>query len=142
MSQCSIVLLLADDRFRDITEFDSFEDIGEVQEVLGLPDGITLNAANFAALKEYASLFDDEQEVILAYYRATDTFNPEEAQEAYAGTFTDGAEFAQVICEGVEYEALRSLPDYLRDCIKWSDVWDCFLHYDYFEQAGHYFRNL
>lgn len=141
MNQCSIVLLLADDLFRNITDFEDFEDIGEIQEVLGLPDGITLNAENFAALKAYAALSDDKQEIMLAYYRATDVFNPDAAMEAYVGYFVSGAEFADYLA----YECcpeLKDLPDWIALHIDWQAVWDAELHYEYFEQDDHYFRNM
>lgn len=131
-------------QWHDITDFASYDDItdmGKVQDVKGLPDGLDLKA-DFDGIIEWLSLPDDEQDIVLAYYRVTDTFNPEEAQEAYAGTFADGAEFAESLCEDVYYDALDAVPDFLRKHIDWQAVWDAELHYDYFEQDGHYFRNM
>ena len=133
-----------DGKWYDLTDFDDYEeleDVGEVQETRGLPDGLDLES-NFDDLQEWLSLSDDDQDVMLAYYEGASVFDWSEASDAYAGEYLNGAEFAQALCEDADYEALRNMPDYLRDCIKWSDVWDYFLHYDYFEQDGHYFRNL
>ena len=68
--------------------------------------------------------------------------NPEEAMEAYQGSYYTGADFARELCEEIASEAMEALPNYLRDCIKWSDVWDYYLRHDYFEVDGLYFRNL
>jgi len=128
----------------DLTDFDHYTDmleLGEVQDVDGLPDGIDLTAGTFDALQEYASLSDDEQEIMLAYYKATDTFDFDATQEAYVGYFYNGAEFAQELCEEVGYIP-KDLPDWIARHINWQDVWDRELHYDYFAQDNHYFRNL
>ena len=125
-------------QWHDIADFGSYDDItdmGKVQAVKGLPDGLDLKS-EFDGIIEWLSLPDDEQDIVLAYYRVTDTFNPEEAQEAYAGMFADGAEFAESLCEDVYYDSLAAVPDFLRKHIDWQAVWDCELHYDYFEQDG------
>lgn len=128
----------------DLSDFDSYEELealGEIQDVDGLPDGITLSGDTFEALKEYAALSDDEREIMLAYYEVTDAFDFEETQEAYAGYYRSGAEFAQELCEEVGYIP-KDLPAWIASHIDWQAVWDAELHYDYFEQDGHYFRNL
>lgn len=132
------------DKWYDLDWFDDFEeleDMGEIEDTKDIPDGLDIET-NWDELQEYLGLADEEQAIMMAYYEATNTFDWSEAQEAYVGEYDTGADFAQALCEEVEYEALRNMPDYLRDCIKWSDVWDCFLHYDYFEQDGLYFRSL
>lgn len=132
------------DKWYNLADFDSYEEIealGEVLSVDGLPAGLDLES-DFDGIIEWLSLSEDEQDIVLAYYDATDTFNPEEAQEAYAGTFTDGAEFAESLCEDVYYDSLDAVPEFLRKHIDWQAVWDAELHYDYFAQDGHYFRNM
>ena len=133
-----------EDKWYNLADFDSYEeieDLGEILSVDGLPDGLDLES-DFDALKAYDGMVEDDQKIVMAYYKATNVFNPEEAMEAYVGKYSDPAYFAQSLCEEVEYEALKSMPDYLRDCIKWSDVWDYYLRHDYFEFNGYYFRNL
>ena len=118
------------DKWHNLSDFDSYEEIEELGEILavyGLPDGLDLES-DFDNLKTYAGMDDNDQKIVMAYYKATNVFNPEEAMEAYVGNFVSGAEFARELCEEVEYEALRNMPVYLR--------------HDYFEFNGYYFRNL
>lgn len=127
----------------DLSDFDSYEEIealGEITATKGIPNTVDLKA-DWDNVQEYLGLPEAEQGIMLAYFKVVDEFNWGSASEAYAGTYATGADFAQALCEEVEYEALRNMPDYLRDCIKWSDVWGCFLHYDFFAQDGHYFHN-
>ena len=133
-----------EDKWYNLADFDSYEELealGEVLSVDGLPDGIALSEETFDALSEYAALSDDEQEIMLAYYEATDVFDFEETQEAYAGYYRSGAEFAQEICEEAGYIP-KALPDWIASHIDWQAVWDRELHYDYFAHNDHYFRNL
>lgn len=127
-----------------LSAFDSYEEIeelGEIQALDGLPDGIDLES-DFDALKTFDGMTNLNQKIVMAYAEVTDNFNPEEALEAYVGSYNTTADFAQSVCEDVAGEALEALPSYLRDCIKWSDVWDYYLRHDYFAYNGHYFRNL
>lgn len=143
MSNCSVALLLADDVFHDIDEFDTYAELEgeEIQVVLGLPDGIALNEETFDAVKTFALLSDDEQAIMIAYAEATDTFDWSEAQEAYAGEYGNGADFAKSLCEELGYIP-KDLPDWIAYHIDWQAVWDRELHFDYTEQDGMYFRNM
>lgn len=132
------------DKWYNLADFDSYEELEELGEILsvdGLPEGLDLES-DFDELKEFDGMDDDDQKIVLAYYTATDSFNPKEAMEAYIGTFQDGAEFAQALCEEVEYEALRNLPVWIAYNIDWQGVWDGNLRHDYFEVDGKFFRNL
>lgn len=127
----------------DITDFDAYEEIEELGEVTGtsgIPDCIDLER-DWDAIQEYLGLSGLDQQIVMAYAEATDNFNPEEAMEAYAGSYTTGAEFAQDLSEGLGYIP-EDLPSWIAYHIDWQTVWDCELHYDYFESNGHYFRNL
>ena len=127
-----------------ITDFDSYNevlDLGEIEETEGIPDGLDLEK-DWDALQEYIGLSDDEQDIVLAYYRVTNVFNPEEAMEAYIGQYATPADFCQELCEEIDSEELEALPNYLRYCIKWADVWEHYLQHDYFEYRGYYFRNV
>lgn len=131
-------------QWHDLTGFDDYDaitDMGKVQAVKGLPDGLDLED-DFDTIQEWLSLPDDDQDVMLAYYEANSVFDWEEAQAAFVGRYANGADFAEEVCSEVEYEALESLPDYLRGCIDWQAVWDTTLHYDYFEQDGMYFSDM
>ena len=127
----------------DITDFDSYEEIEELGEVTGtsgIPDCIDLER-DWDTIQEYLELSGLDRQIVMAYAEATDNFDPEEAMEAYAGSYTTGAEFAQTMSEELGYIP-EDLPSCIAYHINWQDVWDAELHYDYFESDGHYFRNL
>lgn len=127
----------------DITDFDSYEEIEELGEVTGtsgIPDCIYLEC-DWDTLQEYLELSGLDRQIVMAYAESTDNFDPEEAMEAYAGSYTTGAEFAQTMSEELGYIP-NDLPSWIAYHIDWQCVWDCELHYDYFESNGHYFRNL
>lgn len=127
----------------DITDFDSYEEIEELGEVTGtsgIPDCIDLER-DWGTIQEYLGLSGLDRQIVMAYAEATDNFDPEEAMEAYAGSYTTGAEFAQSLCEGVGYIP-KELPSWIASHIDWQAVWDCELCYDYFAHNDHYFRNL
>lgn len=139
-----VVEVKVDGKWYDLTDFDDYEELeelGEIQETSGLPDGLDLES-NFDDLQEWLALSDDDQDVMLAYYEATDCFDWSEAQDTYVGEYLNGAEFAEEFCEEAESDTLGRLPDYLKFHIDWQAVWDGELRHDYFEQDGHYFRNL
>lgn len=130
-------------KWYDLDWFDDFEEIemiGEIEETKDIPDGLDIET-NWGELQEYLGLSEYDQQVVMSYYEATNVFNPEEASEAYVGNYTDGAEFAQTLSEELGYIP-EDLPSWIAYHIDWQTVWDCELHYDYFESNGHYFRNL
>lgn len=127
----------------DITDFDSYEEIEELGEVTGtsgIPDCIDLER-DWDTIQEYLELSGLDRQIVMAYAEATDNFDPEEAMEAYAGSYTTGAEFAQTLSEALGYIP-EDLPSWITLHIDWQAVWDCQLCYDYFKFDGHYFRNL
>lgn len=127
----------------DITDSDSYEEIEELGEVTGtsgIPDCIDLER-DWDTVQEYLGLSEYDQQIVMAYAEATDNFDPEEAMEAYAGSYQTGAEFAQTLSEELGYIP-EELPSWIAYYIDWQGVWDAELHYDYFESDGHYFRNL
>ena len=127
----------------DITDFDSYEEIEELGEVTGtsgIPDCIDLEC-DWDTIQEYLELSGLDRQIVMAYAESTDNFDPEEAMEAYAGSYTTGAEFAQTMSEEVGYIP-NDLPSWIAYHIDWQAVWDRELNYDYFESNGHYFRNL
>lgn len=121
-------------------DFEEIEMIGEIEETKDIPDGLDIET-NWGEIQEYLGLSEYDQQVVMSYYEATNVFNPEEASEAYVGNYTDGAEFAQTLSEELGYIP-EDLPSWIAYHIDWQTVWDCELHYDYFESNGHYFRNL
>lgn len=127
----------------DITDFDSYEEIEELGEVTGtsgIPDCIDLES-DWDAIQEYLKLSDDEQAIMIAYAEANSVFDWEEAQEAFVGEYADGAEFAESLCEELDYIP-KDLPSWIATHIDWQAVWDAELHHDYFAHNDHYFRNL
>lgn len=133
------------DKWYDITEFDDYATIeakGEEVFVSGI-NGFSLTADNFDEAVHVANMPAGDRNIVIAYFETTGVFDHKEALEAFVGiSYCDHADFAQSICEEIDSEALEALPTYLRDCIKWSDVWDYYLRHDYFEQGGYYFRNM
>lgn len=127
----------------DITDFDSYEELealGEVTGTIGIPDWVDIES-DWDTIQEYLELTGLDRQIVMAYAEATDNFDPEEAMEAYAGSYTTGAEFAQTMSEELGYIP-KDLPSWIATHIDWQAVWDCELRHDYFESNGHYFRNL
>ena len=120
--------------------FEEIEMIGEIEETKDVPDSLDLER-DWDAIQEYLGLSGLDRQIVMAYYKATDRFNPKEAMEAYAGSYTTSAEFAQTLSEELGYIP-HDLPSWIATHIDWQGVWDAELHYDYFESDGHYFRNL
>lgn len=130
-------------KWYDLDWFDDFEEIemiGEIEETKDIPDGLDIET-NWDELQEYLGLSEYDQQVVMAFYEATNVFNPEEAMEAYVGNYTDGAEFAQTVSEELGYIP-KDLPSWIAYHIDWQAVWDCELRHDYFAHNDHYFRNL
>lgn len=130
-------------KWYELSWFDDFEEIemiGEIEETKDIPDGIDLER-DWDAIQEYLDLSGLDRQIVMAYAESTDNFDPEEAMEAYAGSYTTGAEFAQTMSEELGYIP-NDLPSWIAYHIDWQGVWDCELYYDYFESNGHYFRNL
>ena len=127
----------------DMSDFDAYEEIeelGEITDTIGIPDCVDIES-DWDAIQEYLKLADEEQAIMIAYAEATGTFDWDEAQEAYAGQYDNGAEFAQSLCEELGYIP-KELPDFIKSHIDWQAVWDAELRHDYFEQDGYYFRNV
>lgn len=130
-------------KWYDLDWFDDFEEIemiGEIEDSKDIPDGLDIET-NWDELQEYLGLADEEQAVMLAYYEVTDCFDWSEAQEAYIGTFQDGAEFSATLCKELGYIS-KDLPVWIAYNIDWQGVWDGDLRHDYFEVDGKFFRNL
>lgn len=124
--------------------YNSYEELGiddyTAIEFDGLPDGLDLES-DFDALKAYDGMAEADQQIVMAYYKATNVFNPEEAMEAYAGIFVSGADFAESMCYDL-FDIYKDLPSWIVSHIDWQAVWECELHHDYFAYNDHYFRNL
>lgn len=121
-------------------DFEEIEMIGEIEETKDVPDSLDLER-DWDTIQEYLELSGLDRQIVMAYAEATDNFDPEEAMEAYAGSYTTGAEFAQTMSEDLGYIP-EDLPSWITLHIDWQAVWDCELCYDYFKFDGHYFRNL
>ena len=131
------------DKWYDLEWFDDFEEIemiGEIEETKDIPDGLDIET-NWDTIQEYLGLSGLDRQIVMAYLDSTDNFDPGEAMEAYAGSYTTGAEFAQSLCEEVGYIP-KDLPSWIALHIDWQAVWDAELHHDYFAHNDHYFRNL
>lgn len=91
-------------------------------------------------LKELAEAEEEFGKAFVVYYENGGDSDTSNFQEAYAGEYDSGGEFAQQICE--EVEDLRNVPGYISSCINWDDVWESGLQYDYWEEQDFYFRNI
>lgn len=130
-------------KWYELSWFDDFEEIemiGEIEETKDIPDGLDIET-NWDELQEYLGLTDEEQDIMMAYYEVTACFDWSEAQEAYVGNYTDGAEFSATLCEELGYLP-KDLPAWIAYNIDWQGVWDGDLRHDYFEVDGKFFRNL
>lgn len=130
-------------KWYELSWFDDFEEIemiGEIEETKDIPDGLDLEK-NWDEIQEYFGLSEYDQQIVMAYYEATDNFDPEEAMEAYAGNFVSGAEFADSMAYELGYIP-EDLPSWIATHIDWQAVWDAELSHDYFAHNDHYFRNL
>lgn len=130
-------------KWYELSWFDDFEEIemiGEIEETKDIPDGLDIET-NWDELQEYLGLTDEEQDIMMAYYEVTACFDWSEAQGAYVGNYTDGAEFSATLCEELGYLP-KDLPAWIAYNIDWQGVWDGDLRHDYFEVDGKFFRNL
>ena len=59
--------------------------------------------------------------------------------DLYVGAFSSDAEFAEVY--GNDIEGLQRVPNYIKFCIDWQQVWDTALRHDFVEHDGHYFSS-
>lgn len=127
----------------DLSDFDDYEEIEELGEVTGtsgIPDCVDIESG-WDTIREYIGLSEADQAIMMAYCENTNTFDWDEASEAYAGTFTDGADFAESMCEELG-DIPKDLPSWIATHIDWQAVWDAELRHDYFEVDGMFFRNL
>ena len=61
-----------------------------------------------------------------------------EFMDSYCGEYSSHEDFIHEYMD----EVLSDLPDWLVGHIDYDSVWDCELRYDFFEENGHYFRNI
>lgn len=61
-------------------------------------------------------------------------------EDAYRGDWSSVEEFAEEMAE--EQGDLAEVPDHLASCIDWESYWNSWLRFDYWEQDGHFFRDL
>lgn len=130
-------------KWYELDWFDDFEEIemiGEIEETKDIPAGLDLER-DWDTIQEYLELSGLDRQIVMAYAEATDNFDPEEAMEAYAGSYTTGAEFAQTLSEELGY-ITKDLPSWIALHIDWQAVWDAELSHDYFAHNDHYFRNM
>lgn len=124
----------------DFDEYEEIEELGEITATSGIPDCVDIED-DWDEIQAYLKLSDDEQAIMIAYAEATDTFDWQEASDAFVGRYDNGADFAKSLCEELGCIP-RDFPDWIAYHIDWQAVWDRELHYDYTEQDGMYFRNV
>ena len=62
----------------------------------------------------------------------------EQFQDAYAGQYASGADFAEQLCDDCGYLSESNLPNFISNHIDWDAVWNCELRHDYFMVEGKY----
>lgn len=83
---------------------------------------------------------DDRRQAMGEYLEDMGADSLDDFDEAYQGEFSDGAEFAQSICEELG-EIPKDLPSWI--VIDWEQSWKGGLRHDYhITDSGHVFRNL
>ena len=55
----------------------------------------------------------------------------EQFEDAYAGDYSSGADFAEQLCDDCGYLCETNLPSWIVNHIDWQAVWDCELRHDY-----------
>lgn len=123
----------------DFSNYDEIEAAGGIEETDDLPDGLSV-AKYFDELCEYEEASAGDRVIMMAYFEHTGILSLEEATDAYVGKYSSKGKFAQEYCEDNE-STLKLLPDYIVDNIDWEGVWDSYLHWDFFESDGMFFRN-
>ena len=56
----------------------------------------------------------------------------EQFEDSYQGQYTNGAEFAEQLCEDCGYLEESNLPMFIQSHIDWETVWTNELRFDYF----------
>ncbi len=64
----------------------------------------------------------------------------EQFEDAYAGQYASGADFAEQLCDEYGYLWESYLPTFISNHIDWDAVWNCELRHDYtMSDVGGYF---
>jgi antirestriction protein len=113
------------------------------QDFEGFPKSLYSECSLPSVLWDWLACSEQDREVWEAYAEAVgyqlEEATLEQAQDAYAGQYDDVEHFCEEHCE--ETECLSGVPDFLRNCIDWSAVWESALRFDYCEHNGFFFRN-
>jgi hypothetical protein len=58
--------------------------------------------------------------------------------DSFCGEYSSHEDFVmEYMCDMID-----DIPDWVIGHIDWSSVWNCELRYDFYEENGHYFRNI
>ena len=67
----------------------------------------------------------------------------EQFEDAYAGQYDSGADFAEQLCDQLGYLSESNLPNFISNHIDWNAVWNCELRHDYctieYDGVTHFF---
>lgn len=81
---------------------------------------------------------ETQQEAFNAYVNLGNDPETERFEDVYVGQYDSEANFCEEQSE--ELGDLYNVPDYIKNCIDWQDVWDSYLTYDYEIENGFVFR--
>lgn len=87
----------------------------------------------------YNDQSETQQEAFTAFVNLGNDPDPVRFEDAYVGQYDSGEEFAEQQAE--EMGDLQNVPDYIKNCIDWEQVWNRGLRYDYDFEDGYVFRN-
>lgn len=79
-----------------------------------------------------------QHEAFNAYVNLGNDPDPVRFEDVYIGHYISEADFCEQQAE--ELGELSNVPDYIKNCIDWQDVWDSALTYDYEFENGFMFR--
>lgn len=113
------------------------------QDMEGIPDGMAGESFVSDELFDWLALDESDRDMLAAYCAAMgDKRDIDEARDAFAGIYRDGAEFAESIAEEIG-DISKDLPSWI--VIDWEASWKCNLRFDYVEQEhngkNYFFRN-
>ena len=101
----------------------------EVQELIDSISDITSDIIDEADYDSFMKELDDN---------GIETV--EQFEDAYAGQYDSGADFAEQLCDDCGYLSESNLPNFISNHIDWDAVWNCELRHDYtMSDVGGYF---
>ena len=95
---------------------------------------------NFWELKDWYNDQDQNtQDAFNAFVNVGHDPDPMRFEDAYVGWYESEADFCELQAE--ELGELHNVPDYIKCCIDWEQIWNSGMRYDYDFEDGYVFRS-